>query len=682
MFCCIITSVIMKKHLKKFRLIAAIFTLVQIVLATIFGVFYYLNLFNLQTNINFSALFITYCIIIVIDLLFVWIAIAIFAAFRRKSDLQAADLIGGDIQEAYNFGMIGMVIVDENNNVIWTNDLFKDRQIDILDTNILDWQPKLEEFSTSASDAIIKLEINSRNYDVKYLSDARLYIFRDRTDYESLEDYSKRQATVVGIIMIDNYSDISGTADDSNDVISKIRNAIFEYVREYNVLIRRYRNDAYFMLCNYESLAKMEENHFSLIETIHHIGVKEETPPTLSIGIAHGFFDVTKLNEMAENAIDIAMSRGGDQVVVSKYGEELKFYGGKFEAQENRNKVKVRVMADSVLSLIRNSSNVIIMGHTNMDMDALGSCLGMKAICEYCKKPSVVVYDPKLTERKTRGAMTSAFSREEVAKMTISPNDALGELNSNTLVVVCDVHRPSMTMAPKLLDKATKVMVIDHHRRSEEFVDSPVFSYVEPSASSASEMVAELIRYSSTNPRIIVPSAYATIMLSGIFMDTNYFKAKSCGIRTFEASMILKEFGADNATADDYLKDEFEEYTLITRIISTLKTPYYGVVYCVADEDDIIEPATLAKVGNQLMQMRGVNASFVIGKTGEKEVRISCRSDGSINVQLLAEKLNGGGHLTMAAGTFKNTTIERVEERLLEVLNDYLNEVRIVKDKN
>ncbi|HBF68692.1 MAG TPA: hypothetical protein DDW20_05195, partial [Firmicutes bacterium] len=155
-----------------------------------------------------------------------------------------------------------------------------------------------------------------------------------------------------------------------------------------------------------------------------------------------------------------------------------------------------------------------------------------------------------------------------------------------------------------------------------------------------------------------------------------------CGIRTFEASMILKEFGADNATADDYLKDEFEEYTLITKIISTLKTPYYGVVYCVADEDDIIEPATLAKVGNQLMQMRGVNASFVIGKTGEKEVRISCRSDGSINVQLLAEKLNGGGHLTMAAGTFKNTTIERVEERLLEVLNDYLNEVRIVKDKN
>lgn len=672
----------MKKHLKTFKIVSAIFILTQLIIITLFGIFYYLNLFDIKSKIDLSMMFIVFSILLAMNIILIWVSAGVFSSFRRRTDLKAADLIGGDIQEAYNFGMIGLVIVDEHNTVIWTNDLFKDRQIDILDTNILQWQPKLEEFANSASDAIIKLEINSRNYDVKYLSDARLYIFKDRTDYESVEDYSKRQATVVGIIMIDNYSDISGTADDSNDVISKIRNAIFDYVREYNVLIRRYRNDAYFLLCNYESLAKMENDHFSLIETIHHIGIKEETPPTLSIGIAHGFFDIVKLNEMAENAIDIAMSRGGDQVVVSKYGEELRFYGGKFEAQENRNKVKVRVMADSVLSLIRNSSNIIIMGHTNMDMDALGSCLGIKAICDYCKKPSVIVYDPKLTERKTRGAMTSAFSREEVARMTVTPNGALDELQSNTLVVVCDVHRPSMTMSPKLLDKATKVMVIDHHRRSEEFVDSPVFAYVEPSASSASEMVAELIRYSSVNPRIIVPSSYATIMLSGIFMDTNYFKAKSCGIRTFEASMILKDFGADNSTADDYLKDEYEEYMLITRIISTLKTPYYGVVYCVADEDDIIEPATLAKVGNQLMQMRGVNACFVIGKTGEKEVRISCRSDGTINVQLLAEKLNGGGHLTMAAGTFKNTSIERVEERLCEVLNDYLNEVRIIKDKN
>ena len=579
----------MKKKLRSFRLVFFIIVMIELLFLVAFGVFYFLNLFGIKDLITLPTFFIIISILIVVNIIFTWIGIGLFSKLRKNSDLRAADLIGSDIQEAYNFGLIGLVVVDENNIVIWTNDLFKERQIDILDENILEWQPALKDFATSSSEHVVKLEINSRHYEVKYLSDAGLYIFKDNTEYENVYDFSKRQATVVGIIMIDNYSDLSGTTDDSNDIISKIRNAIFEYVKKHNVLVRRYRNDAYYVICNHESLQSMESDKFSLIETIHKIGEKQETPPTLSIGLAHGFPDVVKLNEMAENAIDIAMSRGGDQVVVSKYGEELQFYGGKFEAQENRNKVKVRVMADSVLSLIRNASNIVIMGHTDMDMDALGSCLGMKALCEHCNKNAVIVYDQKLAERKTRGAVTSTFSREEVAKIMVSPSEAPDLIRANTLVIVCDVHRPSLTMAPKVLDKATKVMVIDHHRRSEEFIDSPVFSYVEPSASSACEMVAELIRYCSANPRVVIPSSYATIMLSGIFMDSNYFKAKTCGIRTFEASMILKEFGADNSIADDFLKDEFEEYSLITKIISTMKTPHYGIVYCVSDEDDIIE---------------------------------------------------------------------------------------------
>ncbi|MFA5481361.1 MAG: DHH family phosphoesterase, partial [Bacilli bacterium] len=613
---------------------------------------------------------------LIVNDLFIWVLLIRLSKIRQKSDLKAAELIGADVQEAYNFGMIGMVVVDENDFVLWTNDLFKDRQIDLLDMNILEWQPKLRELHDASPDMIVKIEVNSRNYDVKYLSDAGLYIFKDMTEYESIFEYSREQAPVLGIIMIDNYSDVAGNLDDANDVISKVKNLIFDYAKEYGVLLRRYRNDAYFALCNYASLSKMKNDHFSLLEKVRELGAKEETPPTLSIGLAHDFPDVIKLNEMAGNAIDIAMSRGGDQVVVSKYGDELIFFGGKSEAQEKRNKVKVRVMADSVLSLIKNSSNVIIMGHIGMDMDALGACLGMRAICEYCNKSSHIIYDPKLLERKTRFALTGAFSREELARITISPSDSVDKVRSNTLVIVCDVHRPSMTMAPKLLEKATKVMVIDHHRRAEEFIESPVFSYVEPSASSTCELVTELIRYSSANPRIEVSPTYATLMLSGIFLDTNYFKSKNTGIRTFEASMVLKEYGADNSVADDYLKDEYEEYSLVTKIISTLKTPHYGVVYCLASEDELIEQATLAKVANQCMQMKGVNAAFVIGNTEEKETRISARSDGTINVQMLAEKMFGGGHFTSAGVIFKNSSIKRVEEKLLEVLNEYLNDAR------
>ena len=671
----------MKKTASTFKLVAFILIVVELALIAVFGIFYFENVFNLKNTLSIEVFYVGASVLAALDMVFVWVSILVFSYKRKKTDLRAADLIGGDIQEAYNFGMIGLVVVDENNVVIWINDIFHDRNLEILDQNILEWQPKLQEIQ-KGGDAICKLVINSRDYDVKYLPDAGLYIFKDNTDLETTTTYAKKNSTVIGMVIIDNYSDVSSSGDDSNDTISKIRNEIFNYCDEYDVLLRRYRNDAYFLVCNYESLQRMENDKFSLLEKIHLIGENEDTPPTLSMAFAHDIPDINKLNEMTNAAIEIAMSRGGDQVVVSPYGQALKFYGGKVEAQESRNKVKVRVMADSVLSLIRNSSNVIIMGHAVADMDAIGACLGMKAVCDYCKKPVKIVYDPKNTERKTRAAMTASFSREDIEKLTVSPDDALTLLKSNTLVIVCDIHRPTMTMAPKVLEKATKVMVIDHHRRSEEFIESPVFNYIEPSASSSCEMIAELIHYSSANPRVNIPSNYATIMLSGIFMDSNYFKSKSCGIRTFEASMILKEMGADNSIADDFLKDDFEEYTLITHIISSLKTPSYGVVYCMADEEDIIEQATLAKVGNQCMQMKGVNACFVIGRTGANETRISCRSDGTVNVQLLAEKMNGGGHFTMAAGAFKNTPIDKVEEKLLDVLKEYLNDARTVPEKH
>lgn len=668
----------MKKTLFKSRIFAAIVSSLELAAIIFFAVCYVNNFFKFQEIFNSNLIFVILASILIVDLIIVWVLLLNFSRIRQKSDLKAADLIGSDIQEAYNFGMIGLAVVNDQNIVIWTNDLFKVRQIEILDENILEWQPGLLELVEGGINTVVKLNYNSRNYDVKLLKEAGLYIFRDVTDYETVSSFSKRQATVVGQIVIDNYSDISGVSDESSDIISKVRNAIFEYTRDYQVLLRRIRNDAYFIICNNASLQRMIDDKFSLLDRIHETGEKEALPPTLSIGIAYDFPDVVKLNDMAGSAIEIAMSRGGDQVVVSQYGQELVFFGGKTEAQEKHNRVKVRVMADSVISLIKNTKNVVCMGHAMTDMDSLGACLGMKAICDHFEKPCRIVYDPKNTERKTKGAIVSTFTKEEIAQVFCSPSEALDEVKSDTLVIVCDVHKQAMTLAPKVIEKANKIMVIDHHRRGEDFIESPVFSDIDSSASSASEMVAELISYSSANPRILIKPEFATIMLSGIFMDSNYFKATTTGTRTFEASMFLKDYGADNIKADDYLKDEFEEYALVTKILSNTRTPYYGIVYCIADEEDIIDQATLAKVANQCMAMKGVNACFVIGKTGVDEARISARSDGSINVQLLAEKLNGGGHFTMAAAQFKKQSLEQVEGKLLDVLNDYLNDARII----
>ena len=223
-------------------------------------------------------------------------------------------------------------------------------------------------------------------------------------------------------------------------------------------------------------------------------------------------------------------------------------------------------------------------------------------------------------------------------------------------------------------------MIIDHHRRNaakDTVIDSPVFTYIEPSAASACELVAELIKYSSTNPRIQLPQSYATIMLSGIFLDTGFFKVKGVGMRAFEASMILKEYGADNSLAYDLLKDEYEEYLMVSKIVTNRKNPAYGIVFCMASESDIIDTSILAKAANQCMELKGTNAVFAIGKTSDKEVRVSARSDGSVNVQILCEKFGGGGHFAGGGAIFKNATIKEVESQLTEALNENLSDIRI-----
>lgn len=670
----------MNKTFKRIRIAYTAIALAEIITIAILCILFSVNEGFRKSFSGLAALTFT-LIFIVFNVVFVGMSIIRVYYLRQQSDLKAATLIGQDIQEAYNFGMIGLVVTDENDIVLWTNDLFSKRNVRILDQNIVEWEPKLNELKNAELSNTVKIVMKSRNYEVKYLRDAKLYIFKDITDLENLSNYTKEKEIVVGIIMIDNFSDIPSNTEDSNDVISKIRNAIFDYAKEHRVLLRRYRNDAYFAICNYASLLEMQNDQFSLLEKARILGAKETTPPTLSLGFAYNFPDVTKLNDMANDAIDIAMSRGGDQVVVAKYGDDLVFYGGKTEALETRNKVKVRVLADSLIAAIKNAKTVIVLGHIDADMDAIGGCLGIMAMCKHLKKPCRMVYDPKLVEKKARAAFNSSFTKEEITKMVVNPRDVLDEVKPTTLIVLVDCHRPSLSIAPKLIEKAPKIVVIDHHRRSEEFVEMPVFSYVEPSASSVSELISELIHYCSLNPHINVPGNYATIMLSGIFLDSNFFKSKTTGIRTFEASMLLKEFGADNSLADDFLKDEFEEYSLITQIASTLKTPHVGVVYCVADEKYTVEPSTLAKVANQCMQMKGVNASFVIGKVNEKEARISCRSDGSINVQLLSEKMGGGGHFTAAAVPLKNMSVVDGEKALLETLNTYLKKATTIEVK-
>ncbi len=667
----------MGRKIKLIQLISFIIIVVQFVLIAFFVVAYFTDLFHLRTALTPENILIGASALVFTDCIFVWVFSALISTLRRNTDLHAAEVIGSDVQEAYNFAQIGLAVTDDKDIVLWTNELFKSRHMDIIDSNILEWLPDLrvlKDANNLNGEQICKVVVNSRNYAVKYLMQAGLWIFKDDTDYEEIYAYSKEQAPVVGVLMIDNYDDVVRGDDDFNDIATRVKNVMFNYCKEYGVLLRRIKDDHYSMLCNYQSYCKMQADHFSIIDKAREECRGLDIPLTISIGIARDFPDVIKLNDLANEALDIAMSRGGDQVVVSVYGSDMEFYGGKSEAQEKRNRVKVRVLADSLISLIKNASDVLVMGHQMMDMDAFGACLGVKAICDRLNKSCRLVVDIKNTETKTRGALTSSFSKEELDQLIVTSKEAEDMIKTNTLTVVVDVHTSNMVMAPNLLDKSSKIVVIDHHRRAEDYIESPVFNHIDPASSSASEIISEFIKFSSINPRIIIPPIYATIMLSGIYLDTSYFKSKSTGLRTFEACTILKEFGADNAMADDFLKDDYEEYTLITDIIANLEHPAYGVVCACVPDNLTVDNATIAKAANRCLSFKGVHVSFVIGRINSHDVRISGRSDGSINVQLLLEKMGGGGHFTSAAGNFEKTTIKSVKETLYNVLDQYLGE--------
>ena len=667
----------MGKRIKNIKIASFVLILIEIVVITAFIVFYFTNMFNFKELIQPQWVLLGSAILVFIDCLYVWIISMSIASLRHKTDLHAAEVIGSDVQEAYNFAMIGLAVTDKDDNVLWTNDLFKTRHIDIIDTNILEWQPDLAELkdvNANGSEKECKIVFNSRTYQVKLLHEAGLWIFKDTSDYEEIYRLYKEQAPVVGSLAIDNYDDVVRGDDDFNDIATKVKNLIFQYCNKYGVLLRRIKNDSYSMLCNYKDFCKMQEDHFSIIDTVRKECANTNVPLTLSIGLAREFPDVIKLNELANKALEIAMSRGGDQVCIAVYGSEMEFYGGKSEAQEKRNRVKDRVLADTLITLIKNSSNVLVMGHTMMDMDAMGACLGIKAICKYLDKKCRMVADLKNTENKTRLAFNSSFSKEEIEDILVTPNAAEGMIGPNTLLVVVDVHKPYMVMAPKLLEKTSKVVVIDHHRRAEDFIDQPVFNHIDPAASSTCEIIAEFIKFCSVNPRIELPSIYATIMLSGIFLDSNHFKSKVTGLRTFEACTILKEYGADNSMADDLLKDDYEEFEEVTDLVKTIEHPAYGVVAVFAPEDKIVDEATISKAANLCMSLKGNHACFVVAHTSSKMIKVSARSDGSINVQLLAEKLGGGGHFSMAAITFDNNRIDDVKDLIYNVIQKHLNE--------
>jgi c-di-AMP phosphodiesterase-like protein len=387
-------------------------------------------------------------------------------------------------------------------------------------------------------------------------------------------------------------------------------------------------------------------------------------PLTLSIGIGAETTSLVELGNMAQTSLDIALGRGGDQAAV-KAGSRLSFYGGKSNAVEKRTRVRARVISHALRDLIRESDKVIIVGHKEPDLDAIGAAIGVLKAVQVNNKDGFIVLDdinPSIAR-----LMEEVKLHESLYDYFIHPDQAISQATSRTLLVVVDTHKPSMIIEPKLLERTARIVLVDHHRRGEEFIKDPTLVYMEPYASSTCELVTELLQYQTE--RLSLDVLEATSLLAGIVVDTKSFALRT-GARTFEAASFLRRYGADAALVQRFLKEDLSMYIRRAEIIRHTEVHLESLAIAIGDEDKAYPQLSIAQAADTLLNMSDILASFVVAKRTDDHVSISARSLGDVNVQVIMEKLGGGGHLTNAAAQFEHKTVVEVVAMLKKALEE------------
>lgn len=588
-----------------------------------------------------------------------------------ENNLSVSEILNDEAKNAFIFGGIGLIKYDENRNISWISDLFTEMKINIVGKKLLEWQPLLA--SLFEDDDIKIIDINSRKYEVYNSKENRILYLKDVSDYVGISKEFEDQQICVAYITIDNYDESIEQADEQTaaSIQSTTRQIIIDWAKENGVVLKRYKSDGYIAVFNERTYRKQVEDKFKLLDYFKEQAEQLGQVMTLSIGIGRGSNILRELDELAFSALLLAYSRGGDQVTVKSNDEPIRYFGGNSESYEKSSMIRARVIAQTLSTIIKQSDNVLIMGHKQSDFDSFGASIAMYAMCKaYEKKVSIIINYDSL-EEKTKVIATSLRDDERYRGVFVSPLRAQELCQANTLLVIVDNHKPSLAIDYNILDLVKNKVVIDHHRRGEEFIELPLLTYLEPAASSTVELIVELFEYQKE--KISVTEREATIMYTGMLIDTNYFRTR-VGTRTFQAAAKLKELQANVSEAYKYLEDDYD--TTLTKLSITQTAYRYGndILIAFGRSDKIYSRTLLAKAGNELLGISGVKAVFIVGKTGKEEVSISARSTRDINVQLIMEKLGGGGHFSMAACQLRTEEVTRAINLLEEAINTYLDE--------
>jgi cyclic-di-AMP phosphodiesterase len=515
-----------------------------------------------------------------------------------------------------------------------------------------------------------RIVINKRRYKVIHHKEERLLYFFDITEAVEVKGKYENEKTVFGIIYLDNYEEITQGMDDQvrSRLNNEVTNLLKQWGMDHGIYFKRFSSEKFFAVLNEGILKDLEKTRFDILDRVREATAKETIPLTLSIGVGAGVTNLLELGQLSQSALDLALGRGGDQVAIKLPAGKVKFYGGKSNPVEKRTRVRARVVSQALSELINESDQVLIMGHRQPDMDAIGSAIGIMKIAEANDALGAIVINPEDYGPGVIRLIEKLKENERVWSKVRTPDQAFEVMTAKSLVVVVDTHKPEMVVDPRLLTKTDRVVVIDHHRRSEDFIKDPVLVYMEPYASSTAELVTELLEYQRKTFHLDIIEA--TSLLAGITVDTKNFTLRT-GSRTFDAASYLRAHGADTILVQKLLREDFNQYLLRSKLIQ--KTVLYkdNLAIAVGDEESIYDQVLLAQTADTLLSMNGIKAAFALAKRPDKKIGISARSLGEINVQLMMEDLDGGGHLTNAA-TQLECTIEEAKNALISVIDTYL----------
>lgn len=621
-------------------------------------------------------------LLFILTIIFVIYGIYVLAGNTNNYAANLSYRIKRGEQEAMIKMPLGIMLYDKDRQIQWINPYLQMylHGKDIIGSSISSVDKELAKYvddaikSNSNQNKIIKW--GDRKFEMVVQDDLGVVYLLDITRYANIEEKYKQERLAIGLIFIDNYDELSQSMSDQNltNMSSYVQNALSNYAGQFNSYLKRIDEDHFILLTHMHDLAKMEEDKFSILDKVRTESSRKNMPLTLSIGIAFGSESLNEIADQAQSNLDLALGRGGDQVVVKQSGHEAHFYGGKSNPMEKRTRVRARMVSQALVELFKGVDHVFVQGHRNPDLDAIGSAIGIVKIARIHGVKASVVLDVDHVNYDV-GRLIAKMQAAGIDKdVFISPKDALEEATDESLLVLTDHSKYSITYNPELYDRLkNRLIIIDHHRRGEEFPENPMLVYIEPYASSTCELVTEMIEYQPQGGEGVLTDLEASAMLAGITVDSKEFSLRT-GTRTFDAASYLRSIGADTQVVSELLKENIDNYLQRSHLVSTIDMIEPDMALLVGEENKIYDPIITAQAADTALSLEHVDASFALTRRSKDAVGISARSMGNVNVQVIMEKLGGGGHLSNAATQLKGITIEEAKVKLLGAINDYLKE--------